>query len=131
MTKVREHEKTIDNFLAARPTWAKHGFRGALNKHLESEEIEPVAANLGFIPDAYEIDTANATVRLLEVDGSSYTKKEKLRRIAAFAWELDARMWFTELHTIQLFTGARSVLTDDDLCGHMLEFMYQDAQKEH
>ncbi len=127
---MTKHEQAISDFLAANPTWRKNKFRSTLNEELGAEEIEHVSANLGFIPDAYEIDVPNTTVRLLEVDGSSYTKVQKLRRIAVFALELDDRSWFTELHTIHLVTGAKSMLTDADLCRHAFNFICEDAQNK-
>lgn len=116
---MTKHEEAIQKFLADNPKWERFGLRKALNKAIgEGCEFE---WNLGFIPDAFEIDAENQTVRLLEVEGSCRVSKAKMNTICQFAFEADSREWFTELHLISLITGARSKVTDDELIWMALE----------
>jgi hypothetical protein len=111
---MSKHEQTVQDFLISHPVWERHELRKKLNKMFEADETLGLNA-LGFIPDAFEIDKSNNTVRLLEVDGHSYTDPKKMGLISEFWYDMDARSWFVELHTIHLFTNALSVMTDTDL----------------
>ena len=115
-----KHENKIQDFLAAHSLWERYDLRKKLNAVLDKEETANVML-LGFIPDAFQIDILKRTVRLLEVDGHSYTDKDKMRLIAEFWYEMDSRSWSVELHTIYLFTGAGSILTDNDLAKHWFD----------
>lgn len=123
---MKKHEEAIQQFLADNPKWERFGLRKSLNKALgKGCEFE---LNLGFIPDAFEIDAENKIVRLLEVEGSSRVSKNKMNTICQFAFEVDSREWFTELHLISLITGARSKVTDDELIDMSWE-PYRDKHK--
>ena len=113
------HKLAIHRFVVSNPSWHISRLKKRLNDVLD----DPMPA-LGFVPDAFELDTANKTVRLVEVDGSSYVNAKKLQTICEFWFELDCRGWFCELHILQLFTKKVSVLTDDDLSEHWYENLY-------
>ncbi len=111
---MSNHEQTIRDFLSSHPTWERTQLRKKLNDIFnEQEELD--ISKLGFVPDGFEIHVESQTVRLLEVDGHSYTKPEKMTLISDFWYEMDTRSWTVELHTVHLFTGAVSVMTDSDL----------------
>jgi hypothetical protein len=112
-----KHEDKIQEFLREQPLWERYNLRKKLNAVFAKEETFGIPL-LGFIPDAFQIDAQNCTVRLLEVDGHSYTDNDKMFLIAEFWYEMDARNWSVELHTVHLFTNATSVLTDNDLAKH-------------
>ena len=109
-----KHEQAIQDFLISNSTWERYELRKKLNNIFDLEETGRLDA-LGFIPDAFEIDKPNNTVRLLEVDGHSYTDPEKMDLICEFWYDMDARSWLVELHTLHLFTGAFSIMTDSNL----------------
>lgn len=112
---LKPHEKAIQEFLAENPTWTNRGLRKTINLILEDLEDVGFDGSLGFIPDAFEIDLESRTIRLLEIEGSNRISKAKMEKLAFFAWDMDCRAWFTELHIISLITGARSKVTDDEL----------------
>jgi hypothetical protein len=112
-----KHEDKIQEFLRGHLLWERYNLRKKLNVMFDKEETLGVPL-LGFIPDAFQIDAPNCTVRLLEVDGHSYTDNDKMFLIAEFWYEMDVRSWFVELHTVHLFTNATSILTDSDLAKH-------------
>jgi hypothetical protein len=111
---MSKHEQAIQEFLTSHLTWERYQLRQKLNNMFDAEETAGLNA-LGFIPDAFEIDKLNKTVRLLEVDGHSYTDSKKMGLICEFWYDMDARSWLVELHTLHLFTGASSIMTDSDL----------------
>jgi hypothetical protein len=111
---MSQHEQVICKFLLDNPSWERHQLRKKINKIFEQEEYVGVSL-LGFVPDAFKIDAEKRTVQLLEVDGHSYSKPNKVTLICNFWYEMDARSWFVELQTIHLFTGAKSYLKDNDL----------------
>jgi len=124
---MTKHEEAIQQFLADNPKWERFGLRKSLNKALgKGCEFD---LYLGFIPDAFEIDAENKIVRLLEVEGSSRVSKKKMNTICQFAFEIDSREWFTELHLISLITGARSKVTDDELTLMALKGIFDAAQR--
>ena len=117
---MTDHDKAVANFLASHPNWQRVGLRKKLNAvFFKNEEYE--VPLLGFVPDAFQIDEPTCVVRLLEVDGHSYTNNDKMFLIANFWYEMDSRSWSVELHTIDLFTGARSILPDSKLARHWLD----------
>ena len=104
------HEKIIASYVAE--GWALGNFRKNLNAAISAKnEGEVLIGLLGFIPDAYIIE--GDTVSLLEVEGLSVIKKEKLRRVVNLWWELDGRNWFMSLTIHNMFTNAVSYVTDD------------------
>ena len=112
-----KHEDKIQEFLREQPLWERYNLRKKLNVMFAKEETLGIPL-LGFIPDAFQIDAQNLIVRLLEVDGHSYTDNDKMFLISAFWYEMDTRSWSVELHTVHLFTNATSILTDNDLAKH-------------
>jgi hypothetical protein len=114
---MTKHNQIVASFLADYPAWQRVGLRKQLNAVLEQYETEPVPA-LGFVPDAFQIDSLISTVRLLEVDGHSYTDSNKMFLIVNLWYEMDARSWSVELWTVDLFTKAASILTNYDLSQH-------------
>ena len=114
---MTKHNQMVASFLADYPAWQRVGLRKQLNAALEKDEVEPVP-ELGFVPDAFQIDSLISTVRLLEVDGHSYTDSNKMFLIVNLWYEMDARSWSVELWTVDLFTKAASILTDHDLSQH-------------
>lgn len=127
---MNEHSDAIDQFMAENPTWKKYGLRKTINLILEDLEDEGFENSLGFVPDAFDIDLENKTIRLLEIEGSSRITKRKMESIAMFAFDMDGRMWFTELHIINLITGARSKVTDDELLELSLKIIIRQS-REH
>lgn len=125
---MNKHSEAIDQFLAENPMWMKYGLRKTINGILEDFETDGFHNNLGFVPDAFEIDVESKTVRLLEVEGSNRISKVKMEKLAFFAWDMDCRSWFTELHIISLITGARSKVTDDELIGKCYEITKERAR---
>jgi hypothetical protein len=113
--KTSKHEEAVQKFLAENPMWANRGLRKTINLILEDLEDVGFDNSLGFIPDAFEIDLESRTIRLLEIEGGNRISKAKMEKLAFFAWDMDCRAWFTELHIISLITGARSKVTDDEL----------------
>ena len=110
------HEQKIQEFVILHPNWQRTNLRKNLNKIFKNiEDDDEGIPLLKFIPDAYEIDVSMRIVRLLEVDGTSYTNSEKIIHICNFWFEMDCRSWFVELQTIHLFTGSTSIMNDDDL----------------
>tara|TARA_R110000868_G_scaffold311451_1_gene572462 strand:- start:271 stop:636 length:366 start_codon:yes stop_codon:yes gene_type:complete len=112
-----KHEDKIQKFLREQPLWERYNLRKKLNVIFTKKEDCEIP-KLGFVPDAFEIDEQGRIVRLLEVDGHSYTDNDKMFLIAAFWYEMDARSWSVELRTVNLFTNATSILTDNDLARH-------------
>lgn len=127
---MNKHSEAINQFLAENPTWMKYGLRKRINGILEDLEDEGLHNSLGFVPDAFEIDLENKTIRLLEIEDGSRITKRKMESIAFFAFEMDCRMWFTELHIISLITGARSKVTDDELIDLSFEIIIRQS-REH
>jgi hypothetical protein len=111
---MSQHEQVICKFLLDHSSWDRHQLRKKINKIFEQEETDGVPL-LGFVPDAFKIDANKRTVQLLEVDGHSYSKPNKVTLICNFWYEMDVRNWFVEFQTIHLFTGSKSYLKDDDL----------------
>lgn len=128
---MNKHGEEIDRFLVENPTWGKYGLRKTINLILEDLEDEGFDNSLGFVPDAFEIDLENKTIRLLEIEGSSRITKSKMESIAMFAFEMDCRMWFTELHIINLITGARSKVTDDELLDLSLKIIIRQSSEHN
>ena len=77
---MTNHESAINEFVLSMPSWSRSRLRKRLNDVLDDDPMP----SLGFVPDAFELDTANKTVRLLEVDGSSYVNAKKLQTICEF-----------------------------------------------
>jgi hypothetical protein len=117
---MTNHNKAVANFLASHPTWHRVGLRKKLNAVFAKEEVWELPP-LGFVPDAFEINESHRAVRLLEVDGHSYTNSDKMFLIASFWYEMDSRSWSIELRTIDLFTGASSILSDSKLARHWFD----------
>ena len=113
---MTKHENVILAFLRENPSWQRKGLRNAVNKLLKAEDEELIHASLQIVPDAFVIEP-NKTVRLLEVDGYSFSTPIKLQRLLNFWYELDCRSWSLEMTTIHLFTNAKSVITDDQFAG--------------
>jgi len=104
------HEKIIDSYVAN--GWTVGNFRKKLNVAITAkDEDEVLIGRLGFIPDAFMIE--GNTVSLLEVEGLSVIKKEKLRRVVNLWWQLDGRNWFMTLTIHNMFSNAVSYVTDD------------------
>jgi hypothetical protein len=114
---MTKHNETIAQFLAANPSWHLVGLRSKLNSIFDAAPIH----HLGFIPDAFQIDVDHKTVRLLEVDGESFMRQKKLTRVCDLWFVLDCLDWFCELTTVDLLTGAKSVLSDEQLAYHWHE----------
>ena len=117
---MTNHDKAVANFLARHLTWQRVGLRKKLNAVFAKDEVCELP-RLGFVPDAFEISESQNAVRLLEVDGHSYTNSHKMFLIANFWYEMDSRSWSVELRTIDLFTGASSILSDGKLARHWLD----------
>jgi hypothetical protein len=114
---MTKHNQTIAQFIAADSAWQLVGLRRKLNAIFDDAPIH----QLGFIPDAFQIDVDHKTVRLLEVDGESFMRQKKLTRVCDLWFVLDCLDWFCELTTVDLLTGAKSVLSDEQLCRHWHE----------
>ena len=116
------HEQIIVDFVSARPTWKRYELRkniGEAFKYLEIQEgtlendWENPISNLGYIPDAFNIDIENRKVNLLEVDGTSATNKRKLIRMIRLWCALDFYDWSVNLTSISVHTGAISFMDDN------------------
>jgi len=112
-----KHEDKIQEFLREHPLWERYNLRKKLNALYKPDDELGISV-LGFVPDAFQIDAQNCIVRLLEVDGHSYTDSDKMNLIVNFWCEMDYHSWSVELHTVHLFTNATSILTDINLAKH-------------
>ena len=122
---MNKHEQIIVNFMRENPTWKRYKLRFELNKifrQLSQEEYGEDFSEEGweripllyYIPDGFEIDIANRTLNLLEVDDTSALSKQKARNLVNFWWALDDRNWFITLKSIAAHSGAISYMNDYD-----------------
>jgi hypothetical protein len=122
---MTKHELTIYDFIKNNKQYKKNGLRKDLLKMWHE------VPKLDFIPDAFFIDKKNKTIKLLEVDGDSYTDKTKLKKLLDFFDFVDCHSWFLELKTISLFTGAISTIKDDDFKKLYWDNFWEQKTLEH
>jgi hypothetical protein len=117
------HEQIIVAFISVRSAWKRYELRKNIGEAFKSIEIqegtfeddwENPIKHLGYIPDAFNVDTQNRVVHLLEVDGTSATNKRKLMRMTQLWCALDYHSWSMDLTSISVHTGAISFMNDDD-----------------
>jgi len=107
--KTSKHEEAVQKFLAENPTWANRGLRKTINLILEDLEDVGFDYSLGFIPDAFEIDVEDRTVRLLEIDDGKRPSKRRMESLAMFIVEMHSRRFLIELHIINMITSKRTL----------------------
>lgn len=132
-----KHEKVLDELIADDPRWKKAGLKKAFEKALtEAEDIVEededfkyeFPHHLGFIPDAFQVNKETRTVVMLEIEDKSVLDKNKMRRIAEFAFGVDCYSWFCELHVHNVLLGKTSVLSDSDLISMWHAYIDEDAR---
>lgn len=112
----RPHESAIADFILENPDYQRYGLFKNLDElfsgECEGEFVSSGLRNFGYTPDAFHIDSSSRILKLLEVDGHSYTDVNTIRKLIDLWWFLDYHDWSAQLIIWNLFTGSKNTFSD-------------------
>lgn len=113
----RPHEVAIADFILNNPDYQRYGLFKTLDDlfsgYCDGEFVSSGLRNFGYTPDAFHIDPTSKILRLLEVDGHSYTDIKTIQKLIDLWWFLDDNGWSAHLTIWNLFTGSRNTFDDE------------------
>lgn len=116
------HRAAVQKILLSHPTARTTGFAAACNRIVA---LTPLArCRTGIIPDAFLVDRGRQAVVAFEVEHTSPTSVEKMRRYVDLWWGLDGMGW--ALLLVRTDRDGRDTITD--IGPYAIDLLVSDAR---